>query len=109
MSLQENPNLEFEPLFFVIDKCKTYVMAVKRQDKYELSGVYVKWDLIKAEWVIWPANFNSQLPWEFPERFVITKDAQEAWFYCEVMSPAKDMTDDFCLTKFPRNPEFPIY
>lgn len=106
-SAYEDPQLDFVPKFFILDKCNLTAMAVKRQDKYELSGVYVR--CVKKEWEIWPASFNSQLPTEFPDRFEITMNQEEAWLFAVVMSIAKPLPDDWCLEKFPRAKDFPVY
>lgn len=103
----KDPVLDFKPLFYILDKCKNRVLAAKRQDKYEISGLYVK--CYKKKWEMWPANFNSQLPSEFPERFDITMDEEEAWLFAVIFSWVKEMPEDWCLEKFPRAKDFPIY
>lgn len=104
-----DPTFDFTPLFYILDKCQLTVLAAKKQDKYEVSGVYVKLDREGNEWEIWPASFNNQLPWEFPDRFVITKDKDEAWLFALMMSTCKPLPDDWCLKQYPRSEDFPKY
>lgn len=101
--------LDFKPIFFILDKCQLTVLAAKKQDKYEVSGVYLRLNRVSNKWDMWTANFNNQLPWEFPERFIITKDEQEAWLFAEVLSTANPLPHDWCLKKFPRATDFPKY
>jgi hypothetical protein len=103
------PALDFKPLFYILDKCENRVLVAKKQDSYEVKGMYVRFDKVKKEWEIWPASFNGQLPWEFPDRFIITKDEQEAWLFAEIMSITKPLPGDVCLAKYPRSEDFPKY
>lgn len=102
------PILDFKPLFFILDRCQNTVLAAKKQDKHEVIGVYIKY-LENGEWKIWPANFNNQLPCEFPDRFEFVNDEQEAWLFAVVMCTAQPLPDDWCLEKYPRAEDFPSY
>lgn len=103
----KDPKLNFKPLFYILDKCKGIALAAEKQDKYEVSGKYVKYT--KKAWKIWPANLNNQLVNEFPTRFEITKDEQEAWFFCAAMSAGSSIPQDLCLELYPRAEDFPKY
>lgn len=105
----ENPVLDFKPLFYILDKCQHTVLAAKKQDRYEVSGMYVRFDMRKDDWEIWPANFNNQAPWEFPDRYEFTKDEDYAWLFAVAMSPAKPLDDCTCLERYPRAEDFPKY
>jgi hypothetical protein len=101
-----DPVLEFKPLFYILDKCQHTVLAAKKQDRYEVSGMYVRFDKDKNDWKIWPANFNNQAPWEFPDRYEITKNEEEAWYFAVLFS-GKPLNDGQCLERYPRSEDFP--
>lgn len=50
---------DFEPIFFVLDKLTRRVMAVKKQDQYEMKGMYVVYD-DEDGWESWPACKSNQ-------------------------------------------------
>jgi hypothetical protein len=104
-----DPILDFKPEFYILDKCKHTVLAAREQDRYEVRGVYVRFDKHKKRWEIWPASFNNQEPWEFPDRYEIVSDEQEAWLFAEVMSLAEPLNDEWCLKTYPRAEDFPKY
>lgn len=103
----KDPVLDFEPLYYILDKCALTVLAAKKQDKYEVSGVYIR--LQNDKWVIWPANLNNQNPWEYPTRYVITKDKDEAWMFALDMSEEDPMPEEWCQFNFTRSEDFPKY
>jgi hypothetical protein len=104
-----NPILDFKPLFYILDKCQNTVLAAREQDRYEVKGVYVRYLFPIKEWEIWPACFNNQEPWEFPDRYEIISDEHEAWFFAEALSTAKPLNDEQCLLQYPRAADFPKY
>lgn len=99
--------LDFQPLFYILDQCQHTVLAARKQDRYEVIGTYLKYDPNEKCFETWPASFNSQLPWEFPDRFIISKDESEALSFALAMSEEEPLRPDECLTKYPRSEDFP--
>lgn len=107
--MNTDPILDFKPLFYILDKCQLTVLAAREQDRYEVKGVYVKMKKKTKEWEIWPACLNNQAPWEFPDRYEIIGDAEEAWLFAVIMCLAQPLDDCHCLEKYPRAEDFPKY
>lgn len=106
----QNPTLDFNPLFFIMDKSCKWVMAVKKYDWdksgeffYAFKGVYIAWQGEVHGWQIWPAYMNKQDLAEYPTNYDLTKNFEEAlaWAYDNSrFPPAKEKV---------RAADFPAY
>lgn len=77
------PALDFEPLFFVLDKKCKWVMAVRVEDKYELRGVFIAYQGTEHGYQVWPACMGKSSLLEYSPTYEFTKNQDEAirWAY----------------------------
>ncbi len=86
------PLPDFEPKFFIIDKCRIRVLAVREQDKYEFKGVWIEKN---ADWEMYAASLNIQALAEWPSRFELSKE--EHWMaYPDFMQNYPKKTEEEC-------------
>ena len=71
-----HPVFDFTPLYYILDKQCKWVMAVRKEEKYELKGVYFA--IYDSGWEIWPACKNKQQPYEYSSDMDLTKDFDDA-------------------------------
>jgi hypothetical protein len=80
--------INFEPLFYVMDTQTCRVMAVKSQDKYAMKGLYIIYSvnsLLKenVRWSTRQAYLSNQDISFHPTSFEITKNKNEAFLWAE--------------------------
>ena len=85
---------DFDPIFWVLDKLTCRIMAVEKQDRYEMSGLYI---IYKGndpeslfEWKTRPANLNNQDIQYHPTTFEVTKDKDQAFQWAKDHSHLPD-------------------
>lgn len=80
---QIEKTLGFDPIFWVLDTQTCRIMAVKSQDRYEMKGLFITYQLdgLSGEytWMIRPACLNNQEIQYHPTSFEVTKDKEEAF------------------------------
>lgn len=104
----ELPKFEFEPLYYVFDKCKHRVLVAKKQDRYEIKGKWISRNKETFEWEVYEASLNGQSLWEFPTRYVPTKDADEVTKYLDFFAMCPLPSDNWCTENHPRAEDFPV-
>lgn len=68
--------LDFDPLFFILDKGRCQIMIVKKEDKYEYSGMWLKRENYK--WDLCHANMGKSHLKEYVTNYDFTKDKEQA-------------------------------
>ena len=87
--------LDFEPLFYIIDKGCCKMMIVKKENKYEYSGVWMGKTGVSIPingskhylTDIWPANLGKSHIQEYVTNYEFTKSKDEAY---EMLDKIKD-------------------
>ena len=87
--------LDFEPLFYIIDKGCCKMMIVKKENKYEYSGVWIGKTGVSIPvnghnhylTDIWPANLGKSHIQEYVTNYEFTKSEEEAY---EMFDKLKD-------------------
>lgn len=85
---------DFNPLFWVLDKLTCRIMAVEKQDQYEMSGLYIIYigDNTSSlhDWDTRPANMGNQEIQYHPTTFEVTKNMDEAFQWAKDHSHLPD-------------------
>lgn len=103
--LENVPVFDFLPLYYILDHNSKCVMAVKHEDKYEMSGDYFAF-YPKLGWLRWPANMNRQKPDEYPSSFDFTKDFKTALNHAVDHRELSDKPDS---VQRERRADYPVY
>lgn len=95
--------LDFKPLFYILDYGRCKAMVVKREDKYEYSGVWMQKQ--NDKWEVWPANMGKSHLQEYIPNYTFTKNKQEAIDFCEQANNRKPLTTEQ-MQHLNSNPDF---
>lgn len=101
-----SPLFDFEVKFFILDKCKKHIMAVREEDKYEYKGEYFAY-YGSGKCKQWPACVTIQRCREYSPDLDFTKDEAEAILYAWDNQHLPD-SESFCLPRT-RIEDFPVY
>lgn len=94
----EYPHLFFVPLFYVLDKGRGRVLAVKSQDRYELKGVWLEFDDASDDMHEYHASLNVQAFNEYPARWDFTKEEDMALSFVAEIRPK--LTEEACNLRY---------
>lgn len=94
------PKLFFTPLFYVMDKGRNRVLAVKSEDKYELKGRWLEFNNEDKDWHVYHASLNIQSFNEYPERWDRTQEASIAWSFAKHACLVPKLTEEQCNHQF---------
>lgn len=102
--------INFKPLFYIIDKGLCRVMMVKREDKYEYSGVWFNNRQIYKEGKpqrerIHHANLGKSSLQEYFSNYDVTKSKDEAFDFLESVDGKEPMTTEE-MQHANHNPDF---
>lgn len=84
--------LNFEPLFYIIDKGRCQIMVVKKQDRYEYKGLWLKRQNYK--WHICPACIGKHHLREYITNYDFTNSKEDAINFAYVSALMIPMTTE---------------
>jgi hypothetical protein len=103
MSKETMQLLDFEPLFYILDNAGCKAMVVKKENKYEYSGVWI-WKQ-NDKWAVWAANLGKSHLQEYVRNYEFTKQKDEAVNFCEQSNYRKPLSTEQ-MQYLNQNPDF---
>ena len=99
--------IDFEPLFYIMDKGLCRLMLVKKEDKYEYSGAWIDRSNKKADDLpdVYAANLGKSSLQEYVTNYEFTKSEDEAFDWLNSLDNQKPLTTEQMQNRN-QNPDF---